>query len=220
MLEINYQDVKNHDKTVEETYLTKKSKMMKKIISIIKSLKELVYYIFQQNKTTNRLKDLGIDIEKPINILNINKLKVTPPIYIGPNANLYLRAELHIGSGTIIGPNLTVHTANHQYEGHAVPYDDIYIGKNVIIEENVWIGANVTILPGIKIGRGAIIGACSVITKDIPEFAIVAGNPAKIVKFRDIERYHENVKSGKVYLDLKRKGLTETNEEKRLKIID
>ncbi len=193
---------------------------MRQIISIIKSIKELVYSIHQQNKIINRLKDLGIDAEAPINIQSINKLRIAPPVYIGPNANLYLRAELHIGSGTIIGPNLTVHTANHQYEGNAVPYDEVYIGQNVVIEKNVWIGGNVTLLPGIRIGEGAIIGACSVITRDIPKFAIVAGNPAKIIKFRDIERYHENVKSGRVYLDLKSKGLTETNEEKRLKTID
>mgnify|MGYP003291244630 CR=1 FL=1 len=193
---------------------------MRQIISIIKSIKELVYSIHQQNKIINRLKDLGIDAEAPINIQSINKLRIAPPVYIGPNANLYLRAELHIGSGTIIGPNLTVHTANHQYEGNAVPYDEVYIGQNVVIEKNVWIGGNVTLLPGIRIGEGAIIGACSVITRDIPKFAIVAGNPAKIIKFRDIERYHENVKSGRVYLDLKSKGLTETNEEKRLKKID
>lgn len=193
---------------------------MRQIISIIKSIKELVYSIHQQNKIINRLKDLGIDAEAPINIQSINKLRIAPPVYIGPNANLYLRAELHIGSGTIIGPNLTVHTANHQYEGNAVPYDEVYIGQNVVIEKNVWIGGNVTLLPGIRIGEGAIIGACSVITRDIPKFAIVAGNPAKIIKFRDIERYLENVKSGRVYLDLKSKGLTETNEEKRLKTID
>lgn len=193
---------------------------MRKIISTIKSIKELLYYNHQQNETIKRLKNLGITIEKPINILDISKLSAIPPIYIGPNANLYLRAELRIGNGTIIGPNLTVHTANHQYEGDAVPYDDVYIGKSVVIEENVWIGANVTLLPGIRIGRGAIIGACSVITKDIPEFAVAAGNPAKVIKFRDIDRYHENVRLGRVYLDLKSKGLTETNEEKRLRIIE
>lgn len=69
-------------------------------------------------------------------------------------------------------------------------------GKKVNIEKNadfstrvslgddVWIGGNVTILPGVKIGSHSIIGACSVVTKDVPEYAIVAGNPAQIKKFR------------------------------------
>ena len=186
--------------------------------SIVQSIKELVRNTYYQGKIIDRLKNLGIDVERPISITNINKIVCASPCYIGPNANLYLRAELQIGSGTIIGPNFTVHTANHQYEGNAVPYDDTYIGENVIIGDNVWIGANVTLLPGVKIGEGAVIGACSVITKDVPKFAIVAGNPAKIIKYRDVERYYENVKSGRVYLDLKNKGLTEIDEEKRLRI--
>lgn len=53
------------------------------------------------------------------------------------------------------------------------------------IESDVWIGARVTVLPGCRhIGRGAIIGACAVVTKDVPDFAVVAGNPAKVMKYR------------------------------------
>ena len=56
--------------------------------------------------------------------------------------------------------------------------------KEVIIGDDVWIGSDVTILPGVKIGNHSIIGACSVVTKDVPEYAIVAGNPAKVKKYR------------------------------------
>lgn len=61
-----------------------------------------------------------------------------------------------------------------------------YLGKkySVIIENDVWIGANVTILEGVKIGNGAIIGANSLVTKDIPPYAIAYGTPAKVVKYR------------------------------------
>jgi Acetyltransferase (isoleucine patch superfamily) len=55
---------------------------------------------------------------------------------------------------------------------------------NVVIENDVWIGANVTILSGVKIGNGAVIGACSVVTKDIPAYAVAVGNPARIIRFR------------------------------------
>ena len=56
--------------------------------------------------------------------------------------------------------------------------------RNIIIEDDVWIGANSVILPGITIEQGAVIGAGSVVTKDVPSYAIVAGNPAKIIKYR------------------------------------
>ena len=54
-----------------------------------------------------------------------------------------------------------------------------------IIGNDVWVGANSVILPGVKIGTGAIVGAGSVVTKDVPEYAIVVGNPARILKYRE-----------------------------------
>lgn len=58
---------------------------------------------------------------------------------------------------------------------------------NIVIENDVWIGAHSTIMSGIKIGNGAVIGATSTITKDVPPYAIVAGNPAKLIRYRFTE---------------------------------
>ena len=58
---------------------------------------------------------------------------------------------------------------------------------SIIIEEDVWIGSNVVVLSGIKIGRGAVIGAGSVVTKDVKPYSVIAGNPARIVKMRFAE---------------------------------
>ena len=162
----------------------------------------------------------GIELVPPFMAFDTNKLKAAPPLYIGPNFRFYLRANLNIGEGTIIGPGLCVHTANHRYEGDALPYDEVYLGKEVSIGRNVWIGADCTILPGCTIGEGAIIAACSVVVKDVPDYAIVGGNPAKIIKFRDKDRYQENLRKGNIYLKMKREGLTELDEEKRLIILD
>lgn len=60
-----------------------------------------------------------------------------------------------------------------------------WIAKPVIICDDVWVGANSVILPGITIGKGAVVGAGSVVTKDVPAYAIVMGNPAKIKKYRE-----------------------------------
>ncbi|MBR5698195.1 MAG: galactoside O-acetyltransferase [Prevotella sp.] len=84
--------------------------------------------------------------------------------------------------------NLVIITGNHQREkGHwfiteALSHEHD-VEQDVIVEEDVWLGANVILLPGIKIGRGATVGAGSVCIRNIPPYAIVMGNPAKVVGF-------------------------------------
>lgn len=126
-----------------------------------------------------------------------------------------LRGNIHIGAGSIIGPRIKVHTSNHRWQGTMLPYDDIYIVKDVYIDENVWIGSDVTVLPGVHIGEGAVVGACSCVTKDVPPLAIVGGCPAHIIKFRDKAEYEKLKANKRIYLSLKREGKTETDEAKR-----
>ena len=83
---------------------------------------------------------------------------------------------------------LTIITGNHKREKGNFLVSDSFNHKlniecDVIVEEDVWIGANVTLLSGVTIGRGATIGACSVCVKSVPPYAIVMGNPAKVVGF-------------------------------------
>lgn len=86
--------------------------------------------------------------------------------------------------GCLTAEGLTVVTSNHKQRiGEFLSggnEDNTY--KDIIVEEDVWIGINVTLLSGAHIGRGAIIGACSVVTKDIPPYTIAVGNPAKVIK--------------------------------------
>lgn len=89
-------------------------------------------------------------------------------------------------------------TENHNYEGNKIPYDETFILKKIIIEDNVWIGNRVTITGNVTIGEGAIIAAGSVVCRDIPKYAIVGGNPAQIIKYRDINHYKKLKSEGKV----------------------
>ena len=68
------------------------------------------------------------------------------------------------------------------------PVDRPLSAKPVVIHDNVWIGELVSILPGVEIGKGSIVGANSVVTKSIPAYCMVAGNPAKIIKRYDFEK--------------------------------
>lgn len=90
------------------------------------------------------------------------------------------------------GKNVMIITQNHNYDnGTMIPYDDSYIFKTIVIKDNVWVGNNVIITGNITIGEGAIVAAGSVVVKDVPYCAIVGGNPAKVIKYRDIKHYEE-----------------------------
>lgn len=103
------------------------------------------------------------------------------------NSGCYLdgRGGLTIGDGVMIGPNCVLVTFEHGYEIIDEPMwrQSLKLAP-IIIDDNVWIGANALIKAGVRIGAGAIIGAGSVVTSDVDTNAIVAGNPAKLVKVR------------------------------------
>ncbi len=102
------------------------------------------------------------------------------------------RGGVEIGRYFHTGRGLTIFTGNHIYENdNYIPYDKVSDLKPVIIDDFVWCGANVTILPGVHIGEGAVIGAGSVVVKDIPAYAIAAGNPCTVKKYRNIEKFLE-----------------------------
>lgn len=91
-----------------------------------------------------------------------------------------------IGSNVSIGEHITIVASNHGIRKNKLhqlqAWDTTKTGVN--IEDDVWIGANSVILPGVTIGRGAVVGAGSIVTKSIPSYAIVCGNPAKVLKYR------------------------------------
>jgi len=91
-----------------------------------------------------------------------------------------------IGRYCHCGRGLTIYSVNHNWKSDClIPYDNKLISRPVIIGDVVWIGMNVTIAPGATIGNGAIISIGSVVFGDVPACAVVRGNPAKIIKYRD-----------------------------------
>lgn len=110
-------------------------------------------------------------------------------ISIGSGSGLGINCAVHgplkIGDNVMMGPDVTILTHTHNIERTDIP-----MGKQgmreaeVIIGNDVWIGMRVIIMPGVKVGDGAVIGAGAVVTKDVPDYAIVGGVPARIIKFR------------------------------------
>lgn len=116
------------------------------------------------------------------------------------NDNVFINGNgfVEIGNYFHSGVNLTLISSNHRYDNaESIPYDKVRIDKPIIISDFVWIGNNVIIVPGVSIGEGAIIAAGAVVVKDVPNYAIVGGNPAKVIKYRDIESFQKLKKEGK-----------------------
>lgn len=115
-----------------------------------------------------------------------------------PNTRILGAGKVQIGNYFHTGENLTIITQNHNFDsGEAIPYGKERITKDVIIGDFVWLGHGVTIVPGIAIGEGAIVGAGAVVTKDIPSGAIVGGNPAKLIRYRDMVHFNKLKAEGK-----------------------
>ena len=125
------------------------------------------------------------------------KISVGEGCYVGDGSRIWSSESVNIGNRVLISHNVNIHDTDshsintelrsqHFYTimstGH--PKENIFDIKAspVVIDDDVWIGFNSTILKGVKIGKGSVIAACSVVTKDVPPNVIVAGNPAKIVK--------------------------------------
>ena len=106
--------------------------------------------------------------------------------FIG-NFNLTIldEAEVTIGDNVFIGPNVSLCTVIHAMTPRE-RNEGIMMARPIVIGDNVWIAANVVVLPGVTIGDGAVIGAGSVVTKDVAPFTLAAGNPAR--KIRDISK--------------------------------
>ena len=102
-------------------------------------------------------------------------------VYINSNCTFVDDGQIYIGDNVLFGPNVTLATANHPFDKEqrrkALQYN-----KDIIIEENVWLGANVVVVPGVRIGKNSVIGAGSIVTKDVPEGVLAFGNPCRVIK--------------------------------------
>ncbi|MDR3260116.1 MAG: glycosyltransferase [Fusobacteriaceae bacterium] len=123
----------------------------------------------------------------PLNSLKNSFLQIGDHTYIGEFNNIRAGGgKIIIGTNCLISQHITIVASNHGIDKNLPICKQQWCinNNNVIIKDDVWIGANSVILPGVTINEGAVIGAGSIVTKDVPSYAIVAGNPAKILKYR------------------------------------
>jgi len=148
------------------------------VSKIIKKIRSSVGKWLFDNCGTN------INIEQGANFGNGRGISIGNNSGLGINCKV--RGPLTIGNDVMMGPDVMIFTSNHETSRIDTPMrlQGSAKIKPVTIGDDVWIGARVIILPGVTIGQGAILAANAVVTKDVPEYAVVGGNPAKLIKFR------------------------------------
>ena len=126
-------------------------------------------------------------MEPPIRIDYGPNVELGQNVFINFNATILDTCKVSIGARTLLASNVSLFSGTHPLDpdvrnGTKGPET----GAEIHIEEDCWIGGNVTILPGVRVGKGSVVGAASVVTKDVPPYTVVAGNPAR--RIRDVPR--------------------------------
>ena len=125
----------------------------------------------------------NVNLDRNVDIINWDNVSIGNNSGLGMNSRI---GSVEIGNNVMMGPDCLLLTRNHNFSKIEIPMcEQGYKGDKMIkIGNDVWIGQRVIILPGITVGDHVIIGAGSVVTKDIVDYAIVAGNPAKLIRIR------------------------------------
>ena len=162
---------------------------MRKIRWIILTL---IIPFFPSYKARNwMLRKMGVKMSKNVrfydgfSIRNPKGLVIEDGVNIGPRVLLDARKGLTIGKSAVIAYDSIIWTLNHDYN------DINFCGKGAPVEigSYAWICSRAIVLPGIKIGEGAIVASGAIVSHDVPDYAVVAGIPAKVIKYRDRKDY-------------------------------
>ena len=120
---------------------------------------------------------------------------IEPPFYCSYGRNTYLgdhvylnfsctildNNEVHIGNHVMVGPAVQIYTAAHPLEAES-RIQGWEVAKQIVIEDNAWLGGGAIVLPGVRIGRNAVVGAGAVVSRAVPANTVVAGNPARVIR--------------------------------------
>lgn len=131
------------------------------------------------------------------NFISGQSLTLGDFVHIGPGAMIDAAGGVEIGVGSILAPEVWIYSRTHHFgeTATALPFDNVMLAERVTLGRYVWIAARAIILPGVTIGDGAVVGAGAVVSRDVPPCAVVVGNPARIVRYRDMEQFQRLLES-------------------------
>lgn len=156
-------------------------KLWKQEVQDVWKLNQTMPYSDEYNNLLDKLipnKGKNVDIRTPITGVNLKKVNIGNNVVVMNGSLMMASGGITIDDDTMIAANVRLISNNHDLDTRS-----IITCLPIHIKRNCWIGAGATILRGITIGENSVVGAGSVVTKDVPDNVIVAGNPAKIIKY-------------------------------------
>ena len=133
-----------------------------------------------------KLYDKGADFRIGAYAINCSNIKLGKNVVIRPMCMLVAdeNGEIEIQDDVLIAPGVNIYVSNHVYANTSIPISQqgFTDSQSVVIEKGSWIGANSVILPGVRIGENSVVAAGSIVTKNVPAYSIVGGNPARVIK--------------------------------------
>ena len=120
-------------------------------------------------------------VESPFHCVYGHNIHIGDHVYLNVLCAILDCAEVRIGHHVMFGPAVQVYTAAHLLQAEA-RIQGLEVAKPILIEDNVWIGGGAILLPGVTIGRNAVVGAGAVVPRDVLPNTVVAGNPAKVIR--------------------------------------
>ena len=146
-----------------------------------KESKDILHKLFGDNIGENS------HVSAPISGACIGSIKIGKNVFINSGLLAMACGGITIEDGAQLAASVQLISNNHD------PYDlPVLTCKPVLLKKACWIGAGATILPGVSVGKHAIVGAGSVVTKDVPDYAVVVGNPAKVIRMLDPEKFEKD----------------------------
>lgn len=143
-------------------------------------LRNIVYFFFFKKKSGM------VWVQPRVTIVESKKLQVGNNCGINTGTYINAKGGIILGNNVLIGSNVTISSGRHPIDGKEPPiFERPTEPLPITIEDDVWIGANAVIMPGITLRKGTVVGAGAIVTKDTEEYSVVAGVPAKIIRYRN-----------------------------------
>lgn len=125
---------------------------------------------------------VGVKIGNDVEIQRPDRIRIGDRVTINKGSYLAGDGGILIGDDVLIGPYVCIYSLSHIYDNpDCTIRAQGYRFEEVIIEDDVWVGGSVTLLAGVKVGKGAVVAACSLVNKDVDPYAIVGGVPARVL---------------------------------------